>query len=812
MDLLLLGGIGYAISKLSENNKNNNTESMSINSTDSIYSNESHKIIKNDINKKALKRKQLKKEKKVRIASPVKASKKNLLLSVSSEEDIIKSKRKNSSNLESNYSYQNQFDSLKYDCKEPMALNGLDRDELIHVMGERDLFSMGAPIKEDMTYNVVNNEDFCHNNMQKFTKMNGLKHDEHTWKNRNSLRTQHCGLNEFYQPKKEAKAFFKPQKDVYADNNINISNVADRFIAGKEKRNQLPFDQIKVTPGLNLGYDEDGKQGFHDTFKPKMKDINELRGNKNKQVTYTKPMIPGKKGIKAAIKPKIVKRRPNRVTKLKHGANTRKVDQLIRKNYQKKKFIMPITERGKKKKTMGIKGGKITKRLPESRNPEVRTPFKSNNMNPDPSNIKGRQTMYEPKMQNFVMPCTQRNSTNVPALPGPIHKGIGSRVRDGNGLKPTLKQTILYNREGIVKAPYNKGQKYDPNDKARTTRKEQNLYERDGNIKAPVNKRQEQNDKLRVTLKQQNLFKRDGVVKAPYNKGQKYDPKDKPRVTKKDTMLFNREGAAKAPYNKPQPFNPNDIPKITIKQTTIENKHKGNMRAFEQPTYQIDYNDVPAQTLKELLVAYQRTGIAKGVVSKSQMVNYNDIPAQTLKELVINNKYIPGLYSVAGAKGGYLSNNYQAPATLKQALNDLFYVGSMHSSKIGGYVSNKIEAKTTLRQMLHVFRLSGIGKQLKNHRLYGAEYNAETNAGREKLAKGRAPTTRKQDVPIGGENTNIRKKSVFNSARAPSGVNPIVGRPKFNQRLNTRPVENKRNDLTIASSQLKNNIFAIKRN
>jgi len=40
---------------------------------------------------------------------------------------------------------------------------------------------------------------------------------------------------------------------------------------------------------------------------------------------------------------------------------------------------------------------------------------------------------------------------------------------------------------------------------------------------------------------------------------------------------------------------------------------------------------------------------------------------------------------------------------------------------------------------------------------------------------------------------------------------PIVGRTKFKQKLSTRPVENKRNDLTIAARQLQDNVFVIKR-
>ena len=820
MDLLLLGGLGYAISRMDKGEADRAETMSESQSSDTVYSNNSSKNIKDTIKKKALKKKKLHKKKKLKISSPVKKPKQKLLISESSEDsESMNQRNQDLSNLDSNYEYQNQFSNLKYDCKEPMALNGLDRDELRHIVGERELFAMGAPIQKDMTYDVVPTEEFKHHNMQHFTKMNGLKHDIHTWNNRNSLRDKQCGYNEFYNPKKEVKAMFKPQKDVHGggkmgQNKVSIVNQADRFIPGKEKRNQLPFEQIKVTPGLNLGYNEEGQQGRHDAYKPPMKSVNELRPKNRQKVSLKKPVLQTiKKGTKPAIKPKMKRRGPEKVFKLKHGQTTRKGNYVGKRNYKPKNFYMKKTDRGKKKKSLGVKQAAVTRNLPEDQRAIVKKPIKVQPSAVEPANKKNRVGMYEPNMQNFVMPCTQRNSTNVSGLPGPAHADLGSRVRDGNGLKVTMKQTTLYDRDGNVSGLINKPKTFDPNDKAKTTMKEQNLFNRDGNVGGLYNKPKtfDPNDKAKTTIKEQNLFNRDGNVSGLINKPKTFDPNNKAKTTKKEQILFNRDGNINSLINKPKTFDPNDTPKITIKQTTIENKRDGNMRAFEQPTYQIDYKDVPATTLKELVIGYQRAGIAKGLISKAQTINYNDIPAKTLKDMIIENKYVPGLYNVSAASGGYLSTTYKAPTTLKEALNNVYRVGVVHSSGIGGYISNHARAKTTLRQMVHVFRLSGIGKYLTNHRLYAAEYNAETAPKREIISKGRQPTTRKQDMPIGKDQTNIRKKHFTNSARPQHAVMPIVGRTKFNQKLSTRPVENKRNDLTIAARQLQDNVFVIKR-
>ena len=142
--------------------------------------------VKNSLKKNAKRRKKLSKAEKIKVNSPVKKTQQTLLLSetTDSESETLKARNQDLSNLDSNYNYQDQFATLKYDCNEPIAFNGLDRDELRHVMNERELFAMGAPISKDGTYNVVPKNEFEHNNMQHFTKMNGLKHDDHTWKNR----------------------------------------------------------------------------------------------------------------------------------------------------------------------------------------------------------------------------------------------------------------------------------------------------------------------------------------------------------------------------------------------------------------------------------------------------------------------------------------------------------------------------------------------------------------------------------------------------------------------------------------------------
>ena len=87
-----------------------------------------------------------------------------------------------------------------------------------------------------------------------------------------------------------------------------------RYIPGKEKRNQKPFEEEKVTPGIGLGAYEKG-DGIHDTYRPKYKNVDDLRAKNNKKVTYSGRVIKGtrKSELRRGLAPKkVYKRRPDR--------------------------------------------------------------------------------------------------------------------------------------------------------------------------------------------------------------------------------------------------------------------------------------------------------------------------------------------------------------------------------------------------------------------------------------------------------------------------------------------------------------------
>merc|ERR1712065_37449 len=107
----------------------------------------------------------------------------------------------------------------------------------------------------DMTYGVVDKEHFGHNNMiPHFSKKAMI--NEYNSGNYTHKADLFSGSSKEYVPKSELlqENFTPIQKDVNLVNGSrnNLEFLQTYYLPGKERRNQLPFEQTKVGPGLNL--------------------------------------------------------------------------------------------------------------------------------------------------------------------------------------------------------------------------------------------------------------------------------------------------------------------------------------------------------------------------------------------------------------------------------------------------------------------------------------------------------------------------------------------------------------------------------
>ena len=111
-------------------------------------------------------------------------------------------------------------------------------------------------------------------------------------------------------------------------NNMSFVNGAPNTLSTQKQRyeasnsmlktNQLPFNQVRVGPGLNQGYTTKGSGGFHQANTrdfTNFKTVDELRTANNPKLTYEGRIISGQKGENRGLVAKHSKNRVSRVFK-----------------------------------------------------------------------------------------------------------------------------------------------------------------------------------------------------------------------------------------------------------------------------------------------------------------------------------------------------------------------------------------------------------------------------------------------------------------------------------------------------------------
>ncbi len=232
-------------------------------------------------------------------------------------------------NMNGKNTYLNQFDELKFDNpSDPVSKNaipnmsgnhaGLKRLEIERDMELKEGFSQ-FDMKDDMTYGVVEKDKFVHNNMVPwFSSKTGMGYNKLGQDKLNQVNQRL--VEDFtgnadsltYRPKTERRPLFDPTigiTNLYGTPAMN-DYYESRYIPSKERRNELPFTQVRETPGLNLGYNEVNKFGFTDSYRVLPKTVNELRTSNNPKVTYGGVVIPGMKGSKGQVASKVFKSKP----------------------------------------------------------------------------------------------------------------------------------------------------------------------------------------------------------------------------------------------------------------------------------------------------------------------------------------------------------------------------------------------------------------------------------------------------------------------------------------------------------------------
>ena len=629
-------------------------------------------------------------------------------------------------------------------------------------------------------------ENFTHNNMVPF--FGGSVKQTSNMEHFTNVLNNHTGRNEFNHHKKEKAPLFDNKQAMSYVNGSPNYDYSSRFNVSNNRKNDLPFTQIRVAPGLGLDYGNEGAGNFHqfeinNIIKPKT--VDELRSASNPKMTYKGRIVSGKKIDKRSKVGEVKHYRPD---KFYHNNPDRyftttgdEIKPKVRENVYAKRTEKECQREytGAAGPTTHTKPSKIPLHQKSRRNIYKKSDLTNAtaqgqwNESAENSDYGKNSIKLRPNERDVTQKRTHLSNliTNVKALITPIQDII----------KPTKKENFIGNNrpEGNISMPGpEKITVHDPNDVARTTIKETTIdNEHTGQLSGP--------SKLTA-----------------------HDPNDIARTTTKETTINNEhEGHISGP-SRITVYDPNDVARTTIKETTIDNEHEGNMTGPKRLTV-YDPNDIARTTIKETLLHDARAGSYSGELKRKLYLMdeakttlretlddldynkhlkanlkhrvYERDAKTTIKETTIDNKRGTG-NAKHNKDGGYMIDPAEAPNTNRQFTSDEPYTGNPDGDVgIGGgegYLTSNYEAPNTSRQFTCDEEYMGhAGSKDDKQMSYDDMYNARLNVNKEKISQGRAPTQTGVKVASGEESMNVAyKKQMSDVEFRPNENNRIINR------------------------------------
>jgi len=425
-----------------------------------------------------------------------------------------------------NDSFLNQYGALQFGGgSKPVSSNAVDNNSNVseRVQTERNLalaggysnFGEGHGTDNNMGYGVTN--DFWHINM--VPQFRGKTYGTNPNREYKSAELSQRKMENFsgtdnivFKQKTEHKPLFDPIMN--ATNIYGIPLPTDylisHYIPGREKRNELPFQQKRQIPGLNLGYEEHNPIG--NDYRPQYKTIDEQRTSDKQQISYTTPVVTS--GIRCGggggRGPVIGAHKKNRPERTKEWGTDRLV-----KNYgyaiapaiygEYIKADLATTNRGLIDRTLsGPAQNEISQVTPSNLREKFEGSLKQNYLQAEPRNMILVEGMSEREDALKYIPDPTQREQNL-AYVGPAGGStIGRTIAyDPNDTPDTTLRQIhnRYDRDGVaIQAAFGKSHTYNPNDVPEPTRRNiHDRYDRDGAALQPSLGKSYAHDKIMAT-------------------------------------------------------------------------------------------------------------------------------------------------------------------------------------------------------------------------------------------------------------------------------------------------------------------------
>ena len=581
-------------------------------------------------------------------------------------------------------SYLSQFDVQTFDSEgPPSAPNDIyqtgDKTKLSDL--ERKLSYQGGwsqyDNKTSMSYGILPDDQLTHDNMVPFFKTkygygsNDLQ-NEHVMNYKNQLFTGN--LRDTWNNKQEVQPHFKPEADLSHPYGTPVRSEEEltRYIPSRYRQNEKLFDEVRVTPGVNLDYNEVGTHGFHSMYRVLNKTVDELRVKP--KITYEGRVIDGMHGEKRPIQAPVITYKPD-TYKTTTEADLLPTDNVVDGPKTRDNFIMKDTDRAKQH--FEYTGGAYTtdqavgRNVPEHMRGAHKYSTKPTFTLPKPLQKFSRvETKFNPNTKSYNLPSTAREQTchtkhngiagNVPGssmytnhmdIAKPTikettasipqqHTHVAPNTMRGTTqpmdiANPTIKETTIENRLNPNVGISDTQQRVYYSDHAKATTKESTLQP-----VVPMNVMHDQNmyanwtDPAKQTTKQTTVQIPYQTTITPVNQQQQAPhPQDIAKPTTKESTVYIPYQTTLTPINQQQQApHPQDVARHTIKQTTVDIPYQTNITPVNQAQRAPHPQDIAKQTIKEHTVQTPWNNFATPVNQQQHAPHPQDIAKHTIKE------------------------------------------------------------------------------------------------------------------------------------------------------------------------------------
>ena len=593
----------------------------------------------------------------------------------------------NDNNYDKKPEYLSQFEAQTFDAEGlPSATNDIyqtnDKAKLSDLERKLSYQEGWSQYNNNiMTYGIVPDDQFTHDNMVPyFSTKHGYGsndlHNEAAINYKNELFTGN--LKSTWNKKQELKPLFVPTANQSYVHGTPIYTEEDvsRYMPGRYRQNELVFDKVQVTPGLNIGYNDVGTHGFHPMFRSLDKTVDELRIKP--KITYEGRIIEGKKGQERPIQAPVISYRPESF-KMTTEDDLLPTNNVVDGPKTRDNFIMKETDRASQH--IEYTGGAYTnqeavgRNVPEHMREKYKYSTKSNFILPKPlQKFSKTETKFNANLGSYDLPFTSRDQSvhnnhvgimgNVPgsttytnlmdnakstlkeiiaSLPQ-THTNVSSNTMRGtihpmDIANPTIKETTIENKLNPHASSLSSMQRVYFSDVAKTTTKEQTC----GPI-IPSNATQNTNlytnltDNAKTTIKEQTTQIPYQTIITPINQHQGSIISDMAKPTMKEQSVQIPYQTMTTPIHQQQGSVISGIARTTIKEQSVQIPYQTTITPINQQQRAPNPSDIAKTTTKEqsVQIPYQKMITP---INQQQRADISDIARTTLKEQSVQTPY-----------------------------------------------------------------------------------------------------------------------------------------------------------------------------